>query len=344
VTLSSDAHPHVVRVTRAETEERTPLGQAVTVACLVGIVCLWSVWPALRTMAERWSSDPQYSHGFLVPVFAGLVLWFRRADLAQARLRPNWWGLAFVLPAIALRLAGATLDFEAADAFALLPTLAGLILLLYGWDVLRWSWPAIAFLAFMIPLPFQLEGTLAHPLRRIATVASTYVLQTLGFPAVAEGNIILIDDLRLGVIDACSGLGMLMTFFALATAMAMVIPAPRLDRSFVVASAIPIAIIANVMRVSATAIAHRWFGSDVANALMHDLAGWLMMPLALGLMWLELRLLNCLLVPVEESRPLFLDLPAADRTASAPCGNGPALRSDHSDHTPAPAKESAPTS
>jgi exosortase len=155
----------------------------------------------------------------------------------------------------------------------------------------------------MVPLPFQLDMALAQPLRRIATLASTYLLQTLGFPAISEGNIILIDELRLGVIDACSGLGMLMTFFALATAMALVVQAPLLDRLIIVASAVPIAILANIVRITLTAVAYEAFGE---YPLFHDVSGWLMMPLAVAVMWLELRLVGRLLVPVEERRPLPL--------------------------------------
>src|SRR5439155_19345193 len=118
---------------------------------------------------------------------------------------------------------------------------AGPALLVGGRDFSRWSWPAIAFLGFMLPLPFFLEVSLAHPLRRLATMISTYALQTLSCPALAEGNVILIGDARLGVAEACSGLGMLMTFFALATALAMMVHAPLVDRLILVASAAPIA-------------------------------------------------------------------------------------------------------
>src|SRR2546430_5825643 len=260
--------------------------QAFLVTGVVAVAGAWCYWPTLRTMAERWSSDPQYSHGFLVPLFAAVVLWARRGHFEYARVQPSWWGFAFLVPALVLRLVGASMDFEAADAVSLLPTLAGLVVLVGGWDLLRWSWPAIAFLGFMIPLPFQLDMALAQPLRRIATVASTYLLQTLGFPAITEGNIILIDELRLGVIDACSGLGMLMTFFALATAMALVVKAPRLDRWIIVASAVPIAILANIIRITLTAVAYHLVGE---YPIFHDALGWLMMPLAVAVMWLELR-------------------------------------------------------
>jgi exosortase len=274
----------------------------------LGLTVLVSFWSTLQTMAERWWSDPQYSHGFLVPGFAAVVLWFRRERLHGIVVRSTWWGLPILLVGIGCRLAAAAIGIEPLDAFALLPTLAGLVLLLGGWGVWQWSWPAIAFLAFMLPMPFQLEVALAQPLRRLATVSSTYVLQTLGYPALAEGNIIHIEELKLGVIDACSGLGMLVTFFALATATAMVARAPWRDRVVLVVSAIPIAVIANIARITATAAAHYTLGESAGKLVMHDLAGWLMMPLALILLCLELRFLSRLFLAVDDTgtQPVFV--------------------------------------
>jgi len=295
---------------------RTDRGGYAALLTALGFTLLGSYWPTLGTMADRWWHDPQYSHGFLVPVFALAVLWFRRPHLQAAKVEPSWWGLAFLGGALALRLAGAAIDIEALEAFSLLPTLAGVVLLLAGRDFWRWSWPAIAFLGFMLPMPFQLEIALAQPLRRLGTEASTYVLQTLGFPALAEGNIIHIDELKLGVVDACSGLGMLVTFFALATATAMIARAPLVDRLVLVVSAIPIALIANICRITATAWAHSVLGEAAGKTVMHDLAGLLMMPLALFLLWLELRVLARLFaVPGDgPAQPLALAgvLPMSD--------------------------------
>jgi exosortase len=294
----------------------------------LGLTLLFSYWPTLKVMAERWWRDPQYSHGFLVPGFAALILWFRRRRLNGVVLQTSWWGLTFLAAGLALRLAGGAMDVESVDGFSLLPTLAGLVLLLGGWQVFAWAWPAIAFLAFMLPMPFFLETALSRPLRHLATVSSTYVLQTIGFPAFAEGNIIHIDQIKLGVVDACSGLGMLVTFFALATAMVLIVRAPLGDKIVLVLSAIPIAIIANVARITATAIAHSTLGTDAGNAVMHDLAGWLMMPLALGLMWLELRLLDRLFPPMPDKplAPLNLN----------PFNPEQAARVRRTSHTPSP--------
>jgi exosortase len=159
----------------------------------------------------------------------------------------------------------------------------------------------------MLPLPFSLDQALSYPLQRLATICGTFLLQTFGYPAWAEGNVIMMDEIRLRVVDACSGLGMLMTFFALATALALIAKAPLPDRLGLVVSAIPIAVLANVLRITATGMAYYHLGpdSETAYAIMHDLAGWLMMPLALALLWLELNYLGWLLVPVEERQPVL---------------------------------------
>jgi exosortase len=322
------AAPHIEK---ARDWARTERGRVCLLVGGMAVTLLVSYWPTLVTMADRWWHEPQYSHGFLVPLFALAVLWFRRSRLDVAAIQPSWYGMWFLGAGLGLRLIGTALVIQPLETFSFLPTLAGLVMLLGGWAVWRWSWPAIAFLAFMLPLPFQLEIALAHPLRRLATEASTYVLQTLGFPALAEGNIIYIDQLKLGVVDACSGLGMLMTFFALAAATAMVASAPLLDRLVLVVSAIPVALIANIARITATAVAHSMFGEAAGKAVMHDLAGLLMMPLALLLLWLELRLLQWLFVlPGDEpAQPLSLQTMYAANNNHADNGhtnNGQALR------------------
>jgi exosortase len=267
----------------------------------------WAYWPTLCTLEDRWSRDPQYSHGFLVPVFALVVLWRWRDRCPIHILSPCWGGLSLLLVSAALRLTAAHLYLEPLEALSLVPAVAGLVWAAFGWPMLRWAWPAVAFLGFMLPLPFQVEGLLAQPLRGLATTASTYTLQTLGYPALSEGNHILLGDVRLGVADACSGLGMLMTFFALATAAVLILQPRWPERVLIIASAVPIALVANVARITLTGTVHVASGAD-AGRFVHNHAGWLMMPLALALLWLELRYLGWLLPEPEPPQPLALNL------------------------------------
>jgi exosortase len=273
---------------------RSPEGAAITGAL---VALLWVFWPTLVSLAQKWESDPQYSHGYLVPLFALFLLWSRREQIVPASLQPSWWGLPLIGLGLGMRFAGTFFYHDWLSALALLPAVAGLCVLAGGWAALRWSWPAVAFLVFMLPLPYRLEVGLAHPLQRIATVASTFALQTLGFTAFADGNVIRLGQVRIGVVEACSGLSMLVIFFALSTAVALVVKRPWPDRLLIWLSAVPIALAANITRITVTGVLHKVAGPKLADLVFHDLAGWLMMPYALGLLWVELRLLDWLLVP-----------------------------------------------
>lgn len=268
------------------------LDRQVVLAALLGVGLVWFYWATLCEMVKRWSTDPRYAHGYLVPMFALVLLWLRRDRLAALATRSSWGGVVLIGGAIALRMAGAYAYFSWLETVSLLPAVAGLCVLVWGWPSLRWSWPAIAFLIFMVPLPYRLEGALAHPLQRVATEVSTYALQTMGFPALAEGNVIHLNDVELGVVEACSGLSMLFTFFAMASGVVMVIRRPWLDKVLIVASAVPIALLVNMIRITVTGVLHEMVGSRLANLVFHDLAGWLMMPMAMGLLWIELKLLS----------------------------------------------------
>jgi exosortase len=263
------------------------------------VAAAWVYWPSFQAMALLWASDAQYTHGYVVPLLAFLVLWLRRDSFPAASVRPSWWGVPLVLVGGLLRLAGALLAYPWLEAWALAPSLAGLALLAGGPALLRWAWPAGAFLPFILPWPWQFDELLSRPLRRVAAAASTYTLQTLGIPAIARGNVIVVNDLEVGVVEACSGLGMLLTFFALATAVAFVLRRPLLDRLVVFASAAPIGVLMNVARIVVTVALYHAANADWARVVFHDVAGWVMMPLALAVLWLELWFLRRLRVPVE---------------------------------------------
>ncbi len=284
------------------------------------LVVLWAYWPALATMARKWARDPQYSHGYLVPLFALALLWSRRDRLAAGRSGPSLWGAALLAAAFALRVASAYLYFDWLDGISLVPCLAGLFLLAGGWNALRWSWQPVAFLAFMVPLPNQVEEQLGRPLQSLATGASTYALQTLGFAAVPEGNRILLNESTIGVVEACNGLRMLLLFTAVCAAVALVIRRPPLDKVLLLLSAVPIALASNVVRITATGVVSELVGRRAADAVFHDFAGWLMMPLALALLWLELWVLSRLFTETEPAGPLPLSPRAGAGQKGAPRG------------------------
>ncbi len=287
--IATAARPIVEGVLR---QDRATLVAAGLVAVLMGV----SYWPALAGLVRRWWRDEDQVHGFLVPVVAVAILVVRREMIAGIRLQGSLWGLGLVVLAGAMRWMSAHYLLALVDPLSLLPLLAGGVLFVGGWRALRWAAPAIALLFFMIPLPGLAAGLLSHPLQRAGTIASAYVLQTLGLPAIAQGNVIHLTETQLGVVEACSGLRMMMLFFAVCLAYAFLAKRPALDRLVIIASAVPISLVANVARIVATGVLYELVSRQWGDVLFHDLAGWFMMPLAVLVLWAEMELWGRLLV------------------------------------------------
>lgn len=281
---------------------------------VLAAVIVWAYWAPLWGLALRWWKEADYGHGFFVPVFSGVLLLIRWKDWEKSSFcsTPSSLlvGLLLLLAAWFCRYVAHAYYVRLLEPASIIPALAGVALVIGGWNGLGWSWPAITFLIFMIPLPGGVADALRHPLQRISTVASTYILQVVGIPAVSRGNIIVLTDGELGVVEACSGLRMMVLFFAVCVGAAFVVRRPLLDRILMVLSAPVIAVAANVFRISVTGVLHELTTPELADFVFHDLAGWLMAPVALALLWGELWWLDRAFVPVKEEVPV---LPLAAR-------------------------------
>lgn len=265
----------------------------------------WSFWPTLTGLAHTWRTNPSYSHGYLVPLFAAYLLWVRRPLLTGPLASGAKLGFTLLLITALGRVTGAIFIFPWVDALSLLPCLAAIVVLIGGRSALRWSWPAIGFLFFMIPLPYRIESLVGGPLQQVATLGSAFLLQTFGLPAVTEGNTILLNDVKLEIVEACSGLRMLVTFFAFSSGVAILVRKPWLERLCIVLSAIPIALLTNILRITATGIMYQ-VDAEFAKKFFHDLAGWVMMPICLGFLGIELWILNRLILEARSNRPALL--------------------------------------
>jgi exosortase len=259
---------------------------------IVLAIALTTVYAStLLMLMERWNNT-DYVHGFLVIPFAIVILYVRREMMPTTSMSGSWWGLPIVVVALAMRSFGAFASDPIVDPISFVVTVFGVALFLGGWSVIRWAWPAIVFLFFMIPLPSFLGSMWGLTLQRIGTVVSTYIIQTIGLQAHADGNTITLRTAQLGVVEACSGIRMLALFFAVCVGAVFVMRLSLLEKCLIVASAPPIAIASNVIRITVTAMMYEWTTPDLAEKVFHDLAGYFMMPLAVGMLALEIWLLR----------------------------------------------------
>ena len=283
-------------------------------ATLVAI--LWSYWPTLERMVDKWVNQPDYSHGFFVLPIAVFFLWSRRTAIALKDLRPNGWGAVLLLFAVASRTLAGLYYLVPLDGWTLPLTIAGAVWFLFGTAALRWSLPSIAFLWFMVPIPYSAERWLSVPLQAVATKLSTAVLVFLGQPAISEGNVILLGDHSLFVEEACSGMRIFVGIFALAFAFILFSRWSWWLKGLVLLLVLPVAIVTNVIRIVATGLLYQWVSSEAGQKFSHDIAGFVMIPMAAVMFWLVLAYLDKLFVQVE-----VIDQPSAllsPRLASNP--------------------------
>lgn len=267
-----------------------------------GIVLALAYAPNLLELGRIWGNDENYTHGFLVVPIAAFILW-RRLD--ERPLEPGtglgtspWWGWTLLVAVLVARAVAYERNLQWTETATLLPAIVGLVWAFGGLPLLHRAWPAILFLVFMFPLPVALNGLIALPLQRIAATGSGFLLQLSGFWVVQHGNVLQVTTpfgvRALDVALACNGLKMLMTLAATVTATIMLIPLPLWKRLVLFISAVPIALISNITRIVTTAWCYYYIKGEAGQHWAHDISGWMMMPLALVLVGLELQILSWL--------------------------------------------------
>jgi exosortase len=260
---------------------------------------LWAYWPTLVDLVKAWDKEPDYSHGFFVVPLAVYFLWARRDRFLGLPAKWAWPGLILIGLSIVWRMLGARVYVDAIDGWSILLWAAGVAWLLGGWRVFWWALPSIAFLWFMIPLPYHAERMLSLPLQKVATKMSCWVLVSLGQPALNRGNTILINDFHLEVEQACSGLRIFVGIAALAFAYLILVRRAWWEKALLLVSVVPIALIANSARIVVTALLNQHVSGEAAHKFTHDVAGWVMIPFAAGLFALVLWYLGKLIREVE---------------------------------------------
>lgn len=247
--------------------------------------------PALKDLVERWWQDPNYSHGFLVPIFVGFLLW-RNRDWMWVQAEPSALGLGAILAAVLFLIAG-TLAAEAfLSRFSLVLMIWGIVLYLGGWRQLKALAFPLGFLLFMIPLPSIIYYQVTFPLQLISSRFATWTLQVASVPVLREGNLLILPNFTLEVVEACSGIRSLFALFTLTVAYGYLLEKRTWVRLVLVGFMIPIAIVSNGLRISIAGILASTLGPSAAQGFFHLFEGWVIFLFALILLFLAHAILR----------------------------------------------------
>ena len=247
----------------------------------------WMVWPAvfvglilllyasvLNHLFLQWWTDADYGHGFFVPLFSGYVLWRERERWTKAEIKPSNFGFVVMISAIALLLLGSLGAELFISRFSLLVLLAGMILFLAGWRMLRAVSFPLAYMIWMIPIPVIIYNQITFPLQLIASRLATSWLELAQVPVLRDGNILVLSNYSLEVVEACSGIRSLMTLTALAVAYGYLVSPHRWVRYVLAVLMVPIAIFTNAIRIMVGGILAHRFGPAAAEGFLHEFSGW----------------------------------------------------------------------
>lgn len=222
-----------------------------------------------------WNHNDNYSHGFFIPFISAYMVWAQREKLSRIIPLPSNWGLLLVL----LGLSELVLGYLGAEFFlkktSLILVISGAVIFVLGFQYFKILVIPICYLLFMIPLPAIIWNKIAFPLQLFSSALAEHTVRLFGFAIFRQGNILNLPSTSLEVVDACSGLRSLMTMFVLSTFLAWQSTLSLWKKWVLFLSAIPIAILSNTIRLSATAVMASFYGGEVAQGFLHEFAGFI---------------------------------------------------------------------
>jgi exosortase len=237
-------------------------------------------------LVRDWWNNPDFSHGFFVPLFSAFVVWHQRSKLRTLELRPNWFGLLVIGGSLVVLVVGVLGAEMFLSRSSLVFLLGGMIIYFAGWQYFRALLFPWAVLFLMIPIPVIIFNQIALPLQFLASRLATWLLGLVGVPVLREGNIINLPSMSLEVVEACSGIRSLVSLITLAVIYGYFAEPRRLVRLALVIAAVPVAVIANGIRIMGTGLLGQYWDPDKAQGFFHEFSGWVIFLLALSILYL----------------------------------------------------------
>jgi exosortase len=262
--------------------------QTAVLVVLIG----WLYSSILYHLVGQWWQDPNFSHGFFVPLFSAFVLWQDRSRLAARLVAPSSWGLLIVVGALFVLILGVMGAELFLSRVSLLLLIAGLIIFFLGWNYFRAVLFPWAFLILMIPIPAIVFNQITFPLQLLASKVAAVSLPLLGVPVLREGNVINLPAMALEVAEACSGIRSLLSLTTLAIIYGYLMEPRNSIRVSLALASLPIAVAANSFRIVGTGLLVQYWDPEKAEGFFHLFSGWLIFVISLLMLFLFHRIMR----------------------------------------------------
>jgi exosortase len=250
-----------------------PASYWIALAGGLAVALIWTYWLVIPALVAQWWNEPEYSHGFLVPLISGYLVWTKRDALRTTPITAGRWGLALMGLALLTYITGSV----GADLFlqrvSFVMMIAGSILYIGGWAMLKALLFPLGFLLLMIPLPGIIFNSIAFPLQLFAAQVASSVMESCAVPVFREGNVMHLAAASLDVEEACSGIRSLVSLTTLGVLYSYMTYSTWLPRVILMLAVVPIAIVANVFRVTVTGLIAHYASVDAAMSVFHTAGG-----------------------------------------------------------------------
>ncbi len=270
-----------------------------TMLAALAVMCgfVWTFSDNFASMWDTWQSKPDYSAGMLVPPAALYMLYTKRNIFSQLQISVSPLGIALFSVGLLMNLMGTYYLYGSISNAGMITCASGLVMTAIGWRGFRLLWQPFAILFLMMPLPNRIHDSIMLPLQDFGARISATLLEMIGVAVARTGHILVVSGKNVAVAEACNGLRMALAFLIVTCVVAYVINRPTWQKACIVLSSVPIALACNVVRIVGTAYLYNIGQDSLAQGFFHDGAGLMMMPLAMVIIVLELKLLSNLELP-----------------------------------------------
>jgi exosortase len=248
----------------------------------------------LLKLGHDWWTNPDFSHGFLVPLFSLYLLWHKRDKLQTMVRRQSWAGLAIIVPALMVLIVGVFGAELFLSRVSLVMLLVGITLTFFGWEILKEVAFPLAVLLLAIPIPAIIFNQITFPLQILASQLASALLPLANVPVLRDGNVINLPAMPLEVAEACSGIRSLMSLGTLAVFYGYFLERKIWKRVVLALASIPIAVAANAARIVGTGLCVQYWDPEKALGFFHEFSGWVVFVVSLVALYCTHRLMQLL--------------------------------------------------